>query len=416
MMVAFFGYHLSLTRAFTILVDVDNNPLTAVFSPAVMVNRCFLPQGIPRSTTPTILHSSKKDDVIDVEFEFQAPENTSIGTDNEQKKSYNNNVDAIDDTTPKSLLDAAYQMGDPALSSIPFEFIDSESTTRRYIECKIAFVVEKDGITYSIGTPCDTQVAVLFEGDMTPKASTTAQESQMQYFIDPDEDENLELFEKAAAAFKEEYGDTCEAVFKRTPRTLTIEGDLDSITGDWRRQGIMDQNQEEGDISEKILKDFSRIDDDADSDEFFDNFFKEKLGEGYREEVLGPNEEADKKAKEMMDLFSIPGVGTQKDDDKGIDEMLGDIFNGEDLAKANKMEEDGENQLVETGLRLLGFTGPDGKAYSLVKLIEPMVIVAKEDPELGPDQKMLLTVEESNIVVPRLEDEFKKEFGDLNKD
>jgi len=414
MVVALFGYHFSLTRAFSIFVD--NYPSTALASPAATINRCLSPQRILRSITPTILHSSNKDDIIDVEFEFQEPENTSIGTGTKQRKR-NRNVDDIDGTSPQNLLDAALQMGDPELSSIPFEFIDPESTTRRFIECKIAFVVEKDGITYSIGTPCDAQVAVLFEGDMTPKAANE-QKPQMQYFIDPDEDVNLELMEKAAAAFIEEYGDTCKAVFKRTPRALTIEGDLDSITGDWRRERNIDQdqNQKEGGVSEKIFEDFANIEDDADSDEFFDSFFKERLGEGYREEVLAQNEEVDKKANELMDLFNIPGVGTQKDDDKGIDKMLEDIINGKDLAKATEMEEGGEDQLEETGLRLLGFTGPDGKAYSLVKLIQPMVLVAKDDPELGPDQKMLLTVEEANIVVPRLEDEFKKEFGDLNKD
>jgi len=245
---------------------------------------------------------------------------------------------------------------------------------------------------------------------VTPTAADQ-QKQQMQYFLDPDEDANLELMEKAAAVFVEQYGETFEAVFKRTPRTLTIEGDLDAITGDWRRQGAGVD-----DTPEQILEDFGRTNDDAESDAFFDDFFTEKLGANYRDEMLAPNVEIDKKVEEMIDVFNIPGVGTLEESDAGVQEMLDDMLNGRDLAKAIEMEESGENDVVEAGLRLLGFTGPDGKAYSLVKLMEPMVLVAKEDQELAPDQRMLLTKEEANIIVPRLEDEFKKEFGELNKD
>jgi len=397
MVLAFLGHHLSITGAFTSFFQTT--PSSLAFSSFVQK-----PPTILRSTTPSLLQSSKKDNAIDVEFEqFKEPEKNGA-------KQRTNNKDDVDATTPTSLLDASLQMGDPVLTNLPFEFIDSESTTGRYIECKVAFVIEKDGITYSIGTPCDAQVAIFCEGNVTPTAADQ-QKQQMQYFLDPDEDANLELMEKAAAVFVEQYGETFEAVFKRTPRTLTIEGDLDAITGDWRRQGAGVD-----DTPEQILEDFGRTNDDAESDAFFDDFFTEKLGANYRDEMLAPNVEIDKKVEEMIDVFNIPGVGTLEESDAGVQEMLDDMLNGRDLAKAIEMEESGENDVVEAGLRLLGFTGPDGKAYSLVKLMEPMVLVAKEDQELAPDQRMLLTKEEANIIVPRLEDEFKKEFGELNKD
>lgn len=406
MVLAFLGHHLSITDAFTSFFQTT--PSLAFSSVA------HKPPTIIRSTTPSLLQSSKKDNAIDVEFEqFKEPEKNGA----KKRTSYKNNKkDTIDDTTPKSLLDASLEMGDPELTNIPFEFIDSESTTGRYIECKIAFVIEKDGVTYSVGTPCDAQVAIYCEGNVTPTAAERRQQ-QTQFFLDPDADENLELMEKAAAVFVEQYGETFEAVFKRTPRTLTIEGDLDAITGDWRRRGAgARRGRVEDDSPEKILEEFGRTNDDAESDEFFDNFFKEKLGTNYRDEMLAPNEEIDKKVEEMMDVFNIPGVGTLEDDDVGVQVMLDDMFNGRDLAKATDMEEHGENEVVEAGLRLLGFTGPDGKAYSLVKLMEPMVLVAKDDPELAPDQRMLLTVEEAKIIVPRLEEEFEKEFGELSED
>lgn len=262
-MLAFLGHHLSMTDAFTSFFQTA--PSSLAFSSVV-----HTPPTIIRSTTPFLLQSSKKDNAIDVEFEqFKEPEKNGA----KQRTSYNYNKDAVDDTIPRSLLDASLQMGDPELTNIPFEFIDSESTSGRYIECKIAFVIEKDGITYSVGTPCDAQVAIYCEGNVTPTAAEQ-QQQQMQFFLDPDADENLELMEKAAAVFVEQYGETFEAVFKRTPRTLTIEGDLDAITGDWRRRGAgARQGRVEGDSPEQILEEFGRTDDDAESDEFFDNFF-----------------------------------------------------------------------------------------------------------------------------------------------
>jgi len=418
MIISFIGY-LSNTSAFISLMQ--RNPPSLAFSSSATINPCLLPGNtsptiiLPSVTTPTLLQSSKNDNAIDVEFEqFQERNENTRTTTAEEQINYTNNNDDID--IPRSLLDASLQMGDPELSNIPFEFIDSEDVSGRYIECKIAFVIEKDGLTYSIGTPIESQVALLCEGDMSPQ-DATAEGGQMQYFLDPDEDANMELMEMAAAAFVDQYGQTVEAVFKRTPRTLTIQGDLSVITGDdWRTPGSMDPDWMQEGVSSGILEELGKTEDDVESDEYFDSFFKKELGENYRDEMLAPNSEIDRKAEEMMDLFNIPGLGTEQDDDEGVKEMLADLFNGRDLTKAVEMEENKEDEVVETGLRLLGFAGPDGKAYSLVQLIQPMILVAKDDPELGPDQRMLLTREEAKIIVPRLEYEFEKEFGGLKKD
>jgi hypothetical protein len=71
-----------------------------------------------------------------------------------------------------------------------------------------------------------------------------------------------------------------------------------------------------------------------------------------------------------------------------------------------------DNDGTETALRLVGFEGPDGKPYSLVKMLQPVILVAKDDDDLAPDQRFLLSKQEADQIIPILEQEFKAELAE----
>ena len=343
------------------------------------------------------------------------------------------------------------------------------SSSQDYIDCKVAFFLRHKGVNYAIGTPKDTQLALFCEGDLNDRVTKGA------HFLDPDEDDNLELMEMAAAEFNRQFTkpfpettdpmknvevtkDTKrldrqqrqielvqQLVFKRTPRTLTVQGNLDEILGDWEHEidelkrtslpildltfpGLyrsttssnmsssntgtiwIDREMNEEDTPYNILQEIEREEDDPDDDEYFDSFFKKELGENYRREFLvseldNENDGIDPELEELYKLFNIPGMGTQRNDENGIKNMIDDMVNGNDLELAKK-----EEQQEEVALRLVGFTGPDGKAYSLVKMIHPVILVAKEDNALEPYQRLLLSQREADVLIPQLEEKFQKEF------
>jgi len=349
-----------------------------------------------------------------------------------------------------SPLQASLSSVDPKLSSLSFNFIDpsplKSSSKQRFIPCRVAYTITYDGVEYVLGTPVDTQVGIYVEDTKTQKA----------YFLDPDEDDNMEIMERAASVFQVQYehislsdlddkdddddvdvddkdddnsilnskkrknNQKLSIRFKRTPRTLTVEGDLSIITGNWKKDADgTKQFNELNDVAKNILGEIGNTEDSKSDDDFFDSFFTKELGSNY-EEIALANGELDEQADELMELFNIPGLGTETDDVDGVKGLFDDIFNGKDQELA-KMEEEMDKsnsnngkETTETALRLVGFSdeGDDGKVYSLVQLLQPMILVAKNDPTMEFDERMLLTQEEADEIVPILEKQFEDEFQD----
>ena len=73
---------------------------------------------------------SCKPGAIDVEFEPSIP----------------NESNTLNIFSP---LDASLSL-EPELSKATFEFIDSQSPKKRSIECRMAFMIEKDGVTTTL--------------------------------------------------------------------------------------------------------------------------------------------------------------------------------------------------------------------------------------------------------------------------
>jgi len=310
-------------------------------------------------------------DAIDVEF-------VRADDDGPNKKPAKASLGDI----PQSTLQASLNMVEPSLR-IPIEFTDP--LMKSFIPCNLAFILEHDGVEYSIGTPIHEQVVVFCEND-----------NGASYFIDPDEDANLELMEMAAAKF--ESINECKLIFQRTPRTLTVQGNLDRLIKGWK--------------SEDRVKPIDVVDvsDESEEDEFFDSFFKKEIGDDYREKCLVEDAEIDKEAQEMMEAFSVPGFGDRKDDIEGLDNILGEIEKDFEIAQQDPSTWGNDDS--ETGLRLVGFEGPDGKPYSLVKMLQPVILVAIDDDDLAPDQRYLLSKQEADKIIPILEQEFKAELAE----
>mmetsp|Transcript_857 Transcript_857/g.981 ORF Transcript_857/g.981 Transcript_857/m.981 type:complete len:376 (+) Transcript_857:164-1291(+) len=346
-----------------------------------------VPQGIAvsrsRSTDTSSSLSNGNKDVIDVEF--SRSNDNSDGDDHNKSSSPQNQK-------PLSPLDASLNMIPPHLR-IPIEFTDPIS--KSFIPCQVAFIVELEGVEFSVGTPVHAQVAIICEDDGAGQT----------FFVDTDLDENLEIMEVAAAKFEEL--NKINLIFARTPRTLTVQGDLDALIDGWRIEDRRPLTEEIPDILENTVG-------TQDDDEFFDAFFRKELGENYREEILGvDNPDLDKRAADMMDMFNIPGLGTEKDDDEGIQALMDEIDNDiEKISKNPNIATQGNDDQDEAALRLVGFEGPDGRPYSLVKLLQPTILVAKRDDRLAPDQRILLSKEEADEVIPILEKDFEAELSE----
>lgn len=357
-------------------------------------------------------------EIIDVEV---IPDNED--EKKKQKKSSNNA--GTSEFKPRgtkqlSLLQASLASVEPKLSSLSFNFVDPAPKTaskQSFIPCRVAFTAKYNDVEYVLGTPTDTQVGIYVEDTNTNEA----------YFLDPDEDENMEIMERVASVFQSKYehislsdldeNDDVSKVtggqkklsirFKRTPRALTVEGDLSMVTGNWK-QDTNKQLEEVKDVVKELFQD-SNDDTTISDDDYFHNFFTKELGSNYREEALA-NTALDEQANEVMDLFNVPGLGTQKDDSEGIKELFDEILSDQDEKMPNE-EVSGLSE-TETALRLVGFSdeSDNGKVYSLVQLLQPMILVAKNHESLEFDERLLLTAEEAQEIVPVLEQQFKEQF------
>lgn len=278
----------------------------------------------------------------------------------------------------KTLLDVSLE-SDPELANMRIPFVDP--TGKSYIDCQLAFMVDLDGMSYAIGVPFDYSAAI-----------TVEKRDGSVIYISPDDDENEELMQMMADQLQKEIGE--DVSLKRTPRVLTISGDLNKYTKDWQSK-MFDA------VDTETLMD----DSDEDIDSFLD-FMKKELGEEEVEKALKADPtDID---EETMKLFSIPGFGTDEEDIEGIEKMLEDMF--EDPSKSfDAIDKDLTNEKV--GLKLVGFNFRDGNVYSLVQMMQPFTMVAKQISGENDDIRFeLLTPEEGKIVFPRLNEVCESEL------
>jgi len=313
-------------------------------------------------------------DIIDAEF---------VRDDDE----INNSGGASISTTVADIaLDAA-----PEWKDIVVEFVSkTPSGNLKVIPCRMPFTVNVDGKVYSIGMPFEDAVAIL-EDDAN---------GQLSSLVDPDDDANEEVFQLAATALTENMGN--ELRLRKTPRVLTVQGNLKDITGKY-----LQENQAEPVQASNLIKD-----QEEDDDAFFDSFFRKELGEKYEEEFAVVNGDID--ANELFDLFNVPGLGTEEDNDEAIKGLLDEIASDSQAGSAERAHRDRMVSIANDGAKVLPlfpFTSPEGKSYAFVQFKESPLLVGKEDPKIDKTQRLLLDSKEAALILPRVEDQLKEELG-----
>jgi hypothetical protein len=323
---------------------------------------------VPKSAIERHLSSR---DVVDADFE-RIDESAPKGEEP-------NDTEEEDGTSsePSSLFDLSFQ-SDPEFKEMRIPFIDGEN----YIDGKLAFMAELDGVSYGIAVPFENVAAITVE---KPDGS-------VQY-VSPDDDENEELMQIMAAQLQEHVGEDLK--LKRTPRVLTISGPLDQYTKNW-----------ETELLPKPVETKSLLDESEESLEFFQDFMKKELGEKEYENTMqgdGNSDDDDELTAELMSLFNVPGLGDNEDDPAAMQELFDTLLDSpeEQLTDLQNMGDDVSHQGV--ALKLVSYKFPDNKAYSLVQLLQPYALIGKYVAVDDDIRFELLTAAEAKLVVPRLE-------------
>lgn len=322
-------------------------------------------------------------EIVDADFERSEAENDVDNDDDEST------ADAADDVIPvlksNSILDMTIEG-----NNITFPFI--ESSSQQTINCRIAISATLDDEqTYAVGIPAQHGVLMVIERG----------ENDMEY-MSPDDDENVEVLEIMAGALEKYLSEDLK--LQRTPRVLTIAGDLDKYVNDFPANLVSEEI-----TMEKIMEE----PDTEDLDSIFD-FFKEQLGEEAFEHEL-----------EESKTKSLP------EELQGFFEMMSEDEINEDLGSPEKYEEafrklGDDLQHEGVGVKLVGFQvnnkdekddknyGGPPSFYSLVKPLKPLTVVGRlrEQTDGTTEQTVfeLLTPEEESLIVPRLEQVCKEDI------
>jgi len=322
--------------------------------------------------------------------------------------------DSLLNGNPASTLIEYSQNQDPDWKSMPIAFCDTESNS--YVDCNLAFYAKdplgdnSEGAEYALGVPCEVPIVVALElGDDSDKNNNEEGEDASVINltkvipINPDDnsegsvmrdEEKEEIFQMAARALMDEFGQNIR--MKKTPRVLTIEGDLEGAIGDWR--DVLLGSVGGGDKDKVSLEEAADIyiddEDDDDEEDYFDKIMKRDLGEDY-EKLVDDDDDMD---EELLKLFDDPGELNDAD----MADMMDDIN-----AKESKIKDSSYDKLVQqlqpsAALKLLNFLGPGGKEYTILRPLRPILLIGKEDPD-DYTRRILLTEEERDAILPRLE-------------
>jgi hypothetical protein len=299
--------------------------------------------------------------------------------------------DDSDSPNGKSLFDLSWESDrDFSQTRIPFVDTSVVSTSRNnYIDMKLAFMVSLDDAQYGIGTPFDTPVAITYEN-----------EQQVVEYLSPDTDNEdiLELMAIMATQIHDQMG--LDLQLQHTPRILTISGPIQKYTKDWETK-LVPRPIEASVLLETIRNsntttaiDASAVDDE-DGLAFFHEFMKRELGAEEYEKTL--NEELSEEVlSELLPFFEMPGIKNEGDSLFTPESDYEDAK--ESLGIRDNLEHDG------VALKLISYIFSNGKSYSLVQLLQPFAIVGKYFLENGEGIFELLSPEEEQLVIPRLEE------------
>ena len=332
----------------------------------------FLPQGwIP--TRRSVLYAR---DVIDADFERVPSDAEAKATSREGDDG--DFFDFFRDTS-NTLIDASLEM-DPRWKDTRVPFIDAGD---KVIECKLAFTMSLEGNMYGIGVPHDHPVLICVE-----KPNKDVE------IVDPDNDDNIEIMEIMAGALQKYLSEDLK--LRRTPRVLTVQGNLDNYTKNWQTDLFAG-------VGETVTADALLEDDDDVTIEGFIDLMKSVLGEESVEKTLSEDVDID---DEILKLFGVD-VDEEEETKDPLAEAMG--MDKEDMLKELKdIGLDPKNNGV--GLKLCGFKFKDGKFYSVVKPFDQYTVVGKHVKHPNQIVFEMLTKDEEKILVPKLQEIGQKDL------
>eukprot|EP00984_Skeletonema_dohrnii_P011889 scaffold4771_cov86-Skeletonema_dohrnii-CCMP3373.AAC.1 len=360
----------------------------------------------------SIFHRSVAETRVPVQFSKIIDAEVIADDDGSDNDNISSGSSTTDDNLQLSLVEYS-QKQDPDWKSMPIAFCDTVSNS--YIDCNLAFYVKDplgqngQGAEYSLGVPCEVPIVVSLEvaddeendnGDNDDAAFTNLSKviPISPEHTDEDtlsEEEKNEIFQMAARALMEEFGAGIR--LKKTPRVLTLDGNLEEVIGDWKEVLLesVSNSKDVGFLSfEGALNLFD--DDNKDGEDYFDKIMRRDLGDDYMSLAEDGDGEVD---EELLKLFDSDSVN--KDGD--VSEVVDFLKNSGD---SNNIDDDFDTLLQQlkpsAALRLLNFMTEDGKEVTILRPVRPMLLLGKEDPE-DYTRRILLTDEEMAEVLPRLE-------------
>ena len=299
------------------------------------------------------------------------------------------------------------QNQDPEWKSMPVAFCDLQSNT--YIDCTLAFYVkDQDGEEYCLGVPCETPIVVAVEVDEANEAAVTNLARVLP--INPDDDdtpgcyeineeEKKEVFEVVARALSEEFGKGIR--LKKTPRVLTVQGDLDGAIGDWKEVLLSESNIEKGRIKRPDIEEALKIldEDEEEGEKYFDMIMRRDLGDDYMKLIEDDDEEID------ADILKMFDVNVEDLEDGDVDEFL--KFMTDSISETKDNTKSTYDQLLKdlkpsAALRLVSFGGPGKKEFTVLRPLRPLLLIGREDPS-DYTRRILLSEAEKRKILPELE-------------
>ena len=339
---------------------------------------------------------------------------------------------AATNNKPKTLIDISLETGDPNWNKARIPFFHPNG--QNFIDCKLAFMVDIEvedsngqpqKISYGIAVPFDEAVAIVEENpkkgnvmyfhpdDVVDGNGSSGSSSVNKSGLDPDE--MLELMEMMAGQVQEQLGESLTLC--KTPRVLTIRGEgLKELTENWDTELLPDPASVEdllSTMSSSKKKTSTRDGDDElyqdELQEFYD-FMKDELGQEEFDKTMNQDLNEDDIDPELLELFDVPGLsGATADGADGMEEILQSMLvdlqeqegsdgdkkinknSGKGFDKKTTLEKESEfitkpAFMDGAALKLLSFNFRGGKkAYSLVKLMQPFVIIGKYAGEMTDD-------------------------------
>ena len=321
-----------------------------------------------------------------------------------------------------------------------------------------------DGVEeYALGVPCEVPIVVALETDdndsndnvdtvggertnnnnlvnLSKVVPINPDQQSVDERNDMSEEEKEEIFQLAARALTNEYdngGNNKKSNnnvirMKKTPRVLTLEcsskngngsnegGGLDEIIGDWKEillgGGNNNKKKKVGGGGLSIDEALEIEEKEEEEEDYFDKIMRRDLGDDYMNLVddIDTDEGSDMN-QELLKLFDTTDTSSSSssnninnnDDDDDDDELNNQLDNIS--AQESKFKDMTYDNLVQqlqpsAALRLLNFEGPNGREYTILRPLRPILLVGKEDPE-DYTRRILLSEEERREVLPRLEGE-----------